>query len=127
MTGVMMGTQAIAKRLVELCNSSESEQAMDELYSKDIVSIEGTGTAEMPARIQGIAAVAQKSAWWFANNDVHAMSAEGPFIGYRDDQFAVKFDIDLTPKGGKRTRLIEVGLYTVRGDKIVEEAFLYCA
>ncbi len=122
-----MSTQTVAKRLVELCNAGESERAMKDLYAQDIVSIEGSDTAEMPAKMQGIAAVEQKSTWWFANNDVHAMSAEGPFIGHREDQFAVKFDIDLTPKGGQRTRMIEVALYTVRNDKIIEEAFLYSA
>ncbi len=122
-----MSTETVARKLVELCNAGQSEQAMTELYSHDIVSIEASGTPEMPARMQGIAAVEQKSAWWFANNEVHSMTAEGPFIGNREDQFAVRFDIDLTPKGGQRTRMVEVGLYTVRGDKIVEEAFLYSA
>ena len=122
-----MTTQAIAKRLVQLCNSGKSEQAVDELYSADIVSIEAQGTPEAPARIHGIKAVREKGEWWNANNEVHGMTAAGPFIGDRADQFAVSFDIDMTPKGGARTRMTEVGLYTVRGDKIVEEAFLYSA
>jgi hypothetical protein len=120
-----MTTQTVAKRLVQLCNSGHSEQAVDELYAADIVSIEGSGTAEMPARMRGIDAVRKKGEWWNANHEVHAMTAAGPFIGDRADQFAVSFDIDMTPKGGARTRMCEVGLYTVRGDKIVEEAFLY--
>jgi len=122
-----MSTETVAKRLVQLCNSGKSEQAATELYSKDIVSIEARGTPQAPARTEGIKGVEQKSAWWFANNEVHALTAEGPFIGNRDDQFAVRFDIDLTPKGGARTRIVEVALYTVRGDKITEEAFLYSA
>jgi SnoaL-like domain len=120
-----MSVQAIGKRLVELCNAGEPDQAARELYAKDIVSIEANGSPEMPARMQGMAAIEQKSAWWNANNDVHRMAAEGPFIGNRPDQFAVRFEIDMTPKGGARTKMIEVGLYTVRGDKIAEEAFLY--
>ena len=122
-----MTMQTIAKRLVQLCNSGHSEQAAEELYAKDIVSIEANGAPEMPARMQGIEAVRKKGEWWYANNVVHGMTAAGPFIGNKADQFAVMFDIDLTPKGGERTRMIEVGLYTVSGDKIVEEAFLYSA
>jgi predicted ester cyclase len=122
-----MTTEAIGKRLVHLCNAGHSEQAVNELYGKDIVSIEAQGTPEMPARMQGLEAIEQKSAWWFANHEVHAMTAEGPFIGNRGDQFAVKFDLDLTPKGGQRMRMSEVALYTVRSDRIVEEAFLYSA
>lgn len=120
-----MSTETVAKRLVQLCNEGKSEAAMTELYAKDIVSIEANGSPEMPARIQGIAEVERKSAWWFANNEVHSMTAQGPFIGNREDQFAVKFDIDMTPRGGARLRMTELGLYTVRDDKITEEAFLY--
>jgi len=120
-----MTTERIAKRLVELCNSGRPEAAVDELYAADIVSIEAQGTDEVPARVQGLDAIAQKSAWWFANHEVHAMTAQGPFIGNAEDQFAVKFDIDLTPKGGQRTSMTEVAIYTVRGDRISQEQFLY--
>ena len=84
-----MSTETVAKRLVQLCNAGKSEEAMTELYANDIVSIEANGSPEMPARIQGMAAVQQKSTWWFANNEVHSMTAQGPFIGNREDQFAV--------------------------------------
>ncbi|HEY6599890.1 MAG TPA: SnoaL-like domain-containing protein, partial [Pseudomonadales bacterium] len=76
-----MTTQTIAKRLVELCNSGQSEQAVDELYAANIVSIEANGTDEMPARIQGLDAIRKKGEWWYANNEVHGMTASGPFIG----------------------------------------------
>jgi hypothetical protein len=39
------------------------------------------------------------------------------------DQFVVRFKIDMTPKGGQRMSLDEVGLYTVKNDKIIEERF----
>jgi len=52
-----MSTETVAKRLVALCNEGHGEKAVSELYGKDIVSIEASGTPEMPARIQGIAAV----------------------------------------------------------------------
>ena len=39
------------------------------------------------------------------------------------DQFAVRFKLDVTPKGQKRIHLDEVGLYTVRNGRIVEESF----
>jgi len=122
-----MSTETIAKRLVQLCNTGHSEQAVKELYAKDIVSIEASGTPEMPARMQGIAAIEKKGEWWASHNEVHGMKASGPFLGNRDDQFAVMFSMDITPQGGKRTQMNEVGLYTVRNDKIVEEAFMYSA
>jgi SnoaL-like domain len=122
----MSEAQRIGTRLVELCNSGASEQAVDELYSDRIVSIEGQGSDEMPARMEGFAAIRKKGEWWFANHEVHAMKASGPFCGHRDDQFVVQFDIDITPKAsGQRTRMSEVGIYTVKGGKVAQEEFLY--
>jgi hypothetical protein len=117
--------QKLAKRLVALCNDQQFETALQELYADDIVSIEADGSAEMPARLEGIDAVRQKGDWWAANHDVHAMRAEGPFIGHRADQFVVRFELDLTPKGGARTTMTEVGVYTVRDGKVAQEEFLY--
>ena len=122
-----MSVESIAKRLVQLCNAGKPEEAAEELYAPDIVSIEAQGSPEIPARIQGMDAVRKKGDWWNTNNKVHSMTAEGPFIGNRQDQFAVKFTLDLTPKGGQRFTMTEVGLYTVKGDKIAQEEFLYLA
>jgi hypothetical protein len=122
-----MSVESIAKRLVELCNAGKAEEAAEELYSPNIVSIEAQGSADMPARIQGMDAVRKKGDWWNTNNTVHSMTAEGPFIGNRPDQFAVKFNLDVTPKGGQRFTMSEVGLYTVAGNKIAQEEFLYLA
>lgn len=122
-----MGLEEIAGKLVEMCNTGRAEEAVKELYSPDIVSIEGADFAGMPARIEGLDAVVQKGEWWFANHEVHALAADGPYIGNRDDQFAVKFDMDITPKDGERMQMSEVALYTVRDGRIVEEAFLYRA
>jgi hypothetical protein len=46
--------------------------------------------------------------------------------GHRDDQFAVLFALDATFKpSGERNTMTEVALYTVAGDKVVQEEFLY--
>jgi hypothetical protein len=116
----------IGKRLVDLCNAGESEKAVDELYSNGIVSIEGQGSEDMPARMEGIDAIRKKSEWWFTNHEVHAMKATGPFCGHREDQFVVQFEIDVTPKvTGQRTQMNEVGIYTIRNGKVAQEEFLY--
>ena len=121
-----MSALEIGTRLVSLCNDGKAEQAVEELYDENIVSIEGQGTEEMPARMEGIAAIRGKNAWWFDNHEVHSSQAAGPYCGHRADQFAVVFDIDVTPKqSGERTQLNEVALYTVRDGKIVQEEFLY--
>ena len=116
----------IGTRLVDLCNAGNSDEALDTLYDEKIVSIEGQGSDEMPARMEGIEAIRGKNAWWFDNHEVHSMTATGPFVGHRDDQFVVGFDIDVTFKPtGERSQLSEVGIYTVAHDKVVQEEFFY--
>lgn len=118
-------TTAIGAKLVQLCNEGRSEEAVTLLYSDHIVSIEAEGTDAMPARMEGIEAIHQKGRWWEDNHDVHGLVAEGPFVGNREDQFVVRFAIDVTPKGGERALMTEVGVYQVRNDKVIQEEFLY--
>ena len=120
-------TQAleIGSRLVKMFNDEGGEACVDALYADDIVSIEGQGTEEMPAQMEGIDAIRGKNEWWYANHEVHSSKAVGPFVGHRDDQFVVHYDIDVTPKEGDRMQMTEVGLYTVRDGKIAQEEFLY--
>ncbi len=121
-----MSAIEIGTRLVQLCNDGKAQEAVDQLYSPDIVSIEGQGTDEMPARMEGIEAIRKKSEWWFANHEIHSMQAIGPFCGHRDDQFVVQFEIDVTNKpSGERTQMSEVGIYTLKDGKVVQEEFLY--
>ena len=121
MSAIEIGTQ-----LVALCNAGKADDVVDQLYDEKIVSIEGQGTDEMPARLEGVQAVRGKNQWWYDNHDVHSMTATGPFCGHRDDQFVVQFDIDVTPKAtGERGTMREVGLYTIANGKVIQEEFLY--
>jgi hypothetical protein len=119
---------AIGARVVALSNAGKGLEAIDLLYDEKIVSIEGEGTEEMAARIEGIEAVRGKSEWWYGHHDVHEVVATGPYCGHRDDQFVVHFRLDVTfVPTGERREMEEVGLYTVRGGRIVQEEFLYLA
>jgi hypothetical protein len=121
-----MSVIEIGSKLVNLCNEGKGLEAVDSLYGEDVVSIEGQGSDAIPARLEGFQNVRGKSVWWYDNHEVHAFTAAGPFVGHRDDQFVVQFDLDVTPKGtGERSQMREVGLYTVAGGKIVQEEFLY--
>lgn len=120
-----MSAAEIGQKLVQLCNEGRAEDAVREFYDNNVVSIEAQEMPEMPARMEGLEAIAQKNAWWFDNHEVHAMNAQGPFVGLREDQFAVRFDLDVTPKGGERMQMSEVAIYTIANGKIVQEEFLY--
>ncbi len=122
-----MQTLELGKVMVEAVNGGrESEwRFVTDYYADGIVSIEGSGSDEMPARMEGMDAIRGKHDWWYANNTVHGVKAEGPFVGLRDDQFALRFEMDITPNGGARMLMKEVALYTVAGGKIAQEEYLY--
>ena len=116
-----MTTQDLAQAFTALLKAGKSEQAGADFWADDIVSLEPM-TGDM-AVSTGRAAVEAKSTWWYANHEVHKMEVEGPFP--HGDQFALIFDIEVTPKGGQRMAMREIGLYTVKDAKIVEERFFY--
>ena len=122
-----MGAMEVGQKMVEMVNAGRESEAefVSQYYADDIISIEGQGSDEMPARIEGIDAIRGKHKWWYDNNEVHSTVIEGPYIGHRDDQFVVKFIMDITPKGGERTQMTEVGLFTIKDDKIIQEEYLY--
>ncbi len=122
-----MNALEVGTKMVEMVNKGrESEwQFVVDYYAPSIVSIEGGGSDEMPARIEGKDAIKGKHDWWYANNDVHGTRATGPYCGNRDDQFVVRFEMEMTPKGGERTKMDEVALYTVKDGQIVQEEYLY--
>ena len=124
-----MDTKTVGKKLVDYCNRGENMKAIDELYAKDIVSVEAMSMPDMPAEIRGIEKVRGKNQWWDENHEQHSSSAEGPYP--QKDRFAVKFQYDITPKSGpmagKRFKMDEVALYTVQDGKIVREEFFYDA
>ena len=121
----MKNALELGTKLVAMVNAGEERAFTQAFYADDVVSIEGQGSEEMPARLEGMDAVKAKNAWWYDNHEVHALHAEGPYVGLREDQFVVRFVLDVTPKGSERMQMDEVGLYTVRDGRIAEEAFLY--
>ena len=117
----------VGKKLVELCQQGRNMDAVETLYSPDIVSVEAAGDPSMPREMKGIDAIRAKSEWWFANHEVHGGEVRGPFP--HDDRFAVWFSNEITakagPMAGKRMTIEEVALYTVKDGKIVREEFFY--
>jgi hypothetical protein len=117
-------TAAVAAELVTLCRAGRNLDAIEQLYSPNIRSIEPVGSEKMPAEMQGIDAVRAKNQWWFDNNEVHRAEVNGPFVG--DNQFAVQYSYDTTFKPtGLRTSGTEMALYTVEDGRIVQEQFFY--
>lgn len=115
-------TQDVANDLVAMWKAGQFDESGEKYWADDIVSCENMPGSEM-AEIRGKAGVRGKGEWWAANHEVHSVQVEGPYL--HGDQFAVRFKMDVTPKGGERTAMDEVGLYTIKDGKIVEERFFY--
>ena len=111
----------IAKDFTQLCKAGKFEQAGEDYWADSVVSLEPFG--EM-AVTRGIAAVRRKGETWSHAHEVHGVEVSGPYV--HGDQFAVRFHMDVTQKAtGERVQMDEIGLYTLKGGKIVEERFFY--
>jgi hypothetical protein len=114
-----MTTQDIAKSFTALCKAGKFEEAGRSFWSDKAVSIEPMSGPM--ARLEGRKALEDKGKWWSENHTVHDVKVEGPFVN--GDEFSLRFEMDVTPKGKSRQRMVEVGVYKVRDDKVVEEKF----
>jgi ketosteroid isomerase-like protein len=123
-TAAPASTASIGQELVSLCREGRNIDAVNRLYSPAIVTIEASGSPDMPAEQTGIEAVRAKHQWWEETFDVNKMDVQGPFVG--ENQFAVRFDFETTAKAtGERKRMTEMALYTVKDGRIVREQFFY--
>lgn len=120
-----MSTETIARRLVELCRQGKYEEAQDELYAEDAVSVEPEGLPPGSlGSVRGLAAIREKGRQFNARVEaVHGGSVSDPLVA--GDWFSVVMTMDATFKGMGRASMQEICVYRVRGDKIVHEQFFY--
>ena len=118
----IMSVRTVASKFVELCRQGKNFDVMRSMYAPDIVSVEGDGQ-----ETAGQDPVIRKSEVWASDKAFNGETVAGPFFnGANPDQFVVFFTLDVTPKAtGQRIMLEEVGVYTVRNDKITREQFFY--
>ena len=120
-----MSTEKVAKRLVELCREGKYEQAQQELYSKDAISIEPQEMANGPmGNASGLKAILEKGHQFMeAVEAIHQNEVSEPVVA--DGWFSVAMHLDATMKGRGRTDMREICVYHVKNDKIVQEQFFY--
>lgn len=118
-----MTTQEVAERLVELCRKGDFEQAVKELYSPEIVSVEPEGA---PNRIAtGLAAIAEKGARFESMLEkVNKRVVSDPIVA--ENFFACTMLMNVQMKGAPTAiDMDEVCVYTVNSGKIVKEEFFH--
>jgi hypothetical protein len=119
-----MTTQDVANSVVKLCSEGKFQEAMETLYSPDIVSMEAGAPPGQSREAKGIAAVAAKGQWWAENHDVHSCTVEGPLVAGSHFSLVFKLDVTFKPQA-KRFVMEEVAVYKVADGKIVYEEFFY--
>lgn len=116
-----MSTQEIAKDLAAMCADLKFNEAGEKYWADDVISVEFGGPEPV---VKGKDAVRAKSEWFMGAHDIHKFGVEGPWVN--GEQFVVRFTLDMTVKAnGERMTMDEVGLYTVRDGKVVEERFFF--
>ena len=119
-----MTIQEVADQLVKLCSQGKFHEAIESLYSNDIVSMEAGAPPGQSRETKGLDGVRAKGEWWVANHEVHSATVEGPLVA--GDHFAVTFKMDVTFKPtSQKMKIEEVAVYKVAGGKIVYEQFFY--
>jgi ketosteroid isomerase-like protein len=119
-----MTTQEIGKRYASLCQQGKFDACLDELYAGNAMSVEATPPPGGDRTAKGLDAIRAKGQGWQDSHVVHSAEVTGPFPN--EDRFAVRFIFDVTDKpSGKRTKMDEVGLFTVEDGKITREEFFY--
>lgn len=122
-----MSVADVGSKLCGYCREGKNMDAINELYSQDVVSVEAAPMEGMPQTMEGIDQIRGKNEWWINAHEVNRADVKGPFP-HGDDKFAVLFSYDVTNKeSGDRMEMEEVAVYTVDGGKITKEEFFFGA
>lgn len=125
--GRLMSVASVGQALVDFCRRGRYLDSVDTLYADDVVSVEAFAPPDGSREYVGKEAVRQKNVAWLDGHEVHSVTVDGPFIEDAN-RFAVRFTFDATDKStGQRRILDEIGVYTVEGDQVSREEFLYSA
>ena len=121
----MMTTVDIANRLYELCKEGHYQQAQEELYADDAISIEPVHANEkgMPS-VTGKDAIIKKGEQFQESiEELHGVGASQPMVA--GNHFALTISVDATFKGMGKMVMEEVAVYEVKDGKVVKEQFFY--
>jgi len=95
-----MTTQEIANRLVELCRNGKVEEAKEELFAPDIISIEPY-EGLLPKETKGMDAIRKKAGLFVSMvEDFYGDAISDPVIA--GDYFSISWTSDLKMKGEPR-------------------------
>ncbi len=118
-----MTTKEVAKRLVEICRQGKIEDAQNELFSNDAVSIEPNESMG-PKETKGLDAIKKKGEMFNSMlEEFHGATISDPVVG--GNFFSISWDMDAKMKGRERMMMSEICVYEVKNGKIISEEFFF--
>jgi len=120
-TGKGPTPKEIGDAVVESVNAGKPDKELwDKYWHPQCVSIEGFGIA-----YHGMKAILQKNQDWMASHIIHGGKATGPYVGATGFTVHFQMDVEEKDKPDSRRTISEVGVYTVKNGKVVQEEFMY--
>ena len=74
-----MNTMDLANKMAALCREGKNHEALQTLFTDDMVSVEAAAMPGMEQEAKGLAAVKAKGQWWRDNHEVHSAVVTGPW------------------------------------------------
>ena len=118
-----LSVEEVARRYVEAFRAGRMDRALT-LTDPGLVRIAPAETGGERMELRGLPHIMANAERLTADLEIHAVTADGPFVG--GDRFAVRFTFDQTHRPtGRRTEATKLSLYTVAGGTIVREEVSY--
>ena len=117
-----MTTQQVADRLVDLCRQGQLQQARQELYADNAVSLKPENGTFRP--INGLPAIlAEGAAFQNQVETMHELTVFDPVVAAT--YFSVAMRMDMTLRGPGRRNVHEICVYHVVDGKVAQEQFFF--
>ncbi len=118
-----MTTKEIAIRLVEMCRNEKVEEAKEELFAEDVISIEPR-EGLLAKETKGMDAIRKKAELFISHvENFYGTTISDPVIA--GNYFSISWETDIQMKGGERKTDSELCVYKTKDGKIISEQFFY--
>ena len=118
-----MTTKKIAIQLVEMCRAGKVEEAKEELFAEDVISIE-PAEGLLAKETKGMDAIRKKAELFISHvENFYGTTISEPVVA--GNYFSISWDTDIKMKGGERKTDSELCVYKVKDGKIISEQFFY--
>jgi hypothetical protein len=118
-----MTTTEIARRLVQMCREGKIEEAKEELFTQEIISIEPR-EGLLPKETKGMDAIKKKAELFISMvENFYGSTISDPIV--TGDFFSIAWDTDIQMKGEARKTNSQICVYQVKQGKIISEQFFY--